>query len=188
MKDLIFKDNEMNEIYSCFRDGDIIFFYHGAVTHEVIEAMSNAFMKKMKADNIGGKLLMSLFGVFIEMAQNIARYSAERQPVADESLSYGIIRIVRNSDCCYSVEGGNKVYESDKLFLEKYLGDIKRLDETELKKRYRSKLMEQTDVLENNAGLGILEMALKSKNCFSYNFQKTDSDMYFFTLRITVKG
>lgn len=178
----------MNELYSSFHDGDTIFFYHGAVTHEIVEAMSSTFMKKMKADNIDAKLLMSLFGVFIELAQNIARYSAEKQPTENENLSYGMIRIAKHSNSCYSVESGNQIFENDKTMLEKYLYSIKILDDIQLKEKYRSKLKEQTDGIKENAGLGILEMAIKSHNSFSYDFKKTDDDLYFFSIQITVGG
>ena len=89
MKSLISQNNNITDIYNSFNDLNTLLFYHGAVTHEIVQAMSATLMKKMKADNVDARLLISLFGAFIELAQNIARHSDEKQVTNNEDLSYG---------------------------------------------------------------------------------------------------
>ncbi len=162
--------------------------YHGAVTHDVIESMSGVLMKKLKAYNESRNLIMALYGVFIELAQNIERYSAEKQIAEGNILSYGMIKVTRHSEASYTVETENKVGSEEKDILGKYLDEIINLDILALKDRYKKTLLEGTDGISENAGLGILEMAVKSRNNIVYEFKNIGLEMYSFLIKIKLGG
>lgn len=39
---------------------------------------------------------------------------------------------------------------------------------------------------KEGAGLGIIDMAMKSENTFEFSFKKIDSEFFFFTLKIKI--
>jgi len=169
-------------------EGTTLIHYRGAVTHDIIETMSGVLMKKLKAFNENTGLVMSLYGIFIELAQNIERYSEEKQNTENHTLSYGTIRIKRNSQSNYTAETCNKISEKNIKNLEDYLIEITSLDYVQLKERYRKQLMASPEVFSPCGKLGILEMAVKSRNNIEYEFKEAEKGFYFFSIKITLGG
>ena len=66
---------------------------------------------------------------------------------------------------------------------------VNQLDRIELKEWYNNILIGGEQVNQNGgAGLGIIDMALKSKNKFEYGFQEIDANHSFFTLKIKIEN
>ena len=84
---------------------------------------------------------------------------------------------------------GNKIARENISDLQLRLEKVNQLDRVELKKWYNEILIRGEQVNKNGgAGLGIIDMALKSKNKFEYGFQEIDANHSFFTLKIKIEN
>lgn len=163
-----------------------IFFYDGIITHSEVEKISCLFSKTMSRLNPEPKLLNSVFSVFIELIQNISRYSADKKYIDGKAAPYGSIRVVQNSKTSYSLEACNMICVKSAVRLENYLAEIHSMNYQQIKELHREKLINQKNGITRNAGLGILQMALESHNSFSYDFTDNDGDTCFFKIKINI--
>lgn len=86
-EDLLDLQREMDE-------AGIIFCFRGAITQDIIISLGDALKRQMELRKANMRTNMRVFSAFIELVQNIDRYSAEREPLSEErSVSYGIIVI-----------------------------------------------------------------------------------------------
>lgn len=178
--------SSLYNMHSSFAKCKVLLFYNGFVTQDIIENMSRILMQTLSLENTNPLTANAIYGIFIELAQNIDRYSAEK---LSDGIPSGIFRITRyptgeNMFC--NIECGNLVSRHSAEILSKNLKNIKCLSYDSLKALYREKLLSRTDEISKNAGLGLIEMAVKSRNCFEYSFTRKDENNLFFEINITL--
>ena len=114
----------------------------------------------------------------IEGLQNIAKHGKYINNVKE-----GVFYLSQQQNMV-DIEIGNFIDEKNYQILNILLSRIKAMSLSELTNEYQQKLI-STDISENgNASLGLLEMARNSNNNFSYNFNNTGIDEYFYNLKI----
>ena len=163
-----------------------IFFYDDVITHSEVEKISRLFSKTLNSLNPEPRLFNSVFSVFIELVQNISRYSDGRKNINGVYAPYGTIKVIQNSKTSYSLETCNIIRYDSAVNLENYLAEIHSMSYQQIKERHRKKLIAQGKEITRNAGLGILQMALESHNSFSYDFRDIDGKTCFFTIKINI--
>lgn len=163
-----------------------IFFYDDIITHSEVEKISCLFSKTMSRLNPEPKLFNSVFSVFIELVQNISRYSDGTKNINGKNLPYGSIKVMQNSETSYSLETCNIILANSAARLENYLAKVHSMNYQQIKELHREKLINQKNGITKNAGLGILQMALESHNSFSYDFTDNDGSTCFFKIKINI--
>ncbi|SLM28303.1 conserved hypothetical protein [Desulfamplus magnetovallimortis] len=132
------------------------------------------------------KTSKNAFSVFVEQVQNVIRYSAQRGVLEQEKeVSYGILTLGKEGSKTY-IDCGNQIDVKDVERIKKSLEKIKTLDRKELKSLYKTILKGETPEGSKGAGVGFIEVALRAKNGFDYDFVEIDTDTYFFSLKAYV--
>ena len=140
------------------------FCYSGLLSEEVLSAISGIVREQVSDINHNEDLTTRVFGIFIEQAQNIIRYSEER-------LSQGGIGTVAigHSNDGFVVEAINPMHADNVLSLRENLEVLQQMDPKDLRKAYKQRLREGPPVGSKGAGLGFIEIARKSSK-FEFDF------------------
>ena len=156
---------------------NIIFFsYGGWFTQTLIASLSDVLEKECEYHELDMSTLNKLFVVFVEVSQNIMKYSPP--------IEKGIVAVA-SSDDNFKVFGYNMVTPKQKEIIEQRLGEIAKMDIKEIKKRYRDLRKSGAYSHEGGGGIGFYEIAKKSDD-IEYSFIEED-DKIWFLLKVTIK-
>lgn len=171
------------------RDG-IMFCFSGYMTEDVLTGIGSALKRKMQAEEADRNTSKGMFSIFVELVQNVIRYSAENEAGGSEEtgrydLRYGVLTVGRSEDR-YFVSCGNLISERDAERLRVGLEHIQSLDKDGLKALYKETLKGEVPEGSKGAGVGFIEIARRAGNGFDFDFRKVDDDHTFFALRANV--
>jgi hypothetical protein len=137
----------------------------------------------MAKNNIGGRSVMKkIYNIMIECLENLTKHSLQ----SDDSQFPAIFLLGKNDDNYY-LATGNRIELKAKDSLKKKLEKANSLEKAGLRKWYNEILMSDSGINERGgAGLGIIDMAMKSGHAFHFSFDDIDADFTFFTLKIQI--
>ena len=140
------------------------FCYSGLLSEEILSAISSIVREQVTDIDHDEGLTTRVFGIFIEQAQNIIRYSEER--LAQGGI--GTVAIGHSSDG-FIVEAINPMKAEKAGSLKANLEELQKMDSKELRKAYKQRLREGPPEGSKGAGLGFIEIARKSSK-FEFDF------------------
>jgi hypothetical protein len=171
-------------IFQDLKNDNLSFVYQGGfndiITSRIIE-LSEHNVKVSELNKIKKKVSF----IIIECFQNVIRHSkTEQLPQLD---SNGLF-VARNIGRTYSIFSANLVNRNSIFELQIKLDSLQSMKKEELHAMYMN-LLETGQLSESGgAGLGLLEMARKSKNKINYEFDLIDDDHAFFYFNVNIDG
>ena len=96
-----------------------------------------------------------------------------------------IFSISRNEDA-YNIVTGNFIYPKNVEEVSNKIDHINSLDRDELKAYYKEVLNNGKLSEKGGGGLGLIDIAKKSRNKLQYSFREIDDDYSFFTLTVKI--
>jgi hypothetical protein len=125
-----------------------------------------------------------IFNVLVEALQNIFKHGKNMGNAEEEKNG---IFIIGNSDGEYRLATGNVVSNSIIADLKTKLELVNSSSIDQLNDLYNSIISSDEVSGENGAGLGLIDMKLKSEQNLIYNFTPIDNENSFYSLQITIK-
>jgi hypothetical protein len=174
------KDNILKD-YFYTKNDNVLLEFDGALSQDLLIRIGDVIIKKVAA----GKLIKTIFAVFVELAQNIMHYSAEKEKINDKELGVGTI-LFSEDDNNFTIFSGNKIENSKASKLIKHLDIINSMDEAALKKFYKERLHSSSEQDSKGAGLGLIDIARKSKSKINYDVLPVDDIYSFLKIDITI--
>ncbi len=178
--------SELSSLRGTMQDKGVMFCFSGFMTESILTGIAGAVRQKLEVEDADRKTVMGLFSIFVELVQNVIRYSAEKDGVEEGDklidLRYGVITVGRRDDS-YFVSCGNMISNKDVDRLSTGLQKILELDRDGLKALYTEVLKGPTPETSKGAGVGFIEIARRSPNGFEYGFEKVDDERTFFAVR-----
>jgi hypothetical protein len=174
------KDNILKDYFNT-KSENILLEFDGALSQDLLIRIGDVIIKKVDA----GKLIKTIFAVFVELAQNIMHYSAEKERINDKELGVGTILFAEDDDN-FTIFSGNKIENSKVGKLVNHLELINSKDEAELKKFYKERLHSSSEQDSKGAGLGLIDIARKSKSKISYEVLPVDDNNSFIKINIII--
>jgi len=139
--------------------------------------------------NIGGKDNLSLnkkiFNIIVELLQNIYQHADE--PKADKEGKSGIF-LIGEKDGEYTLTAGNLILNNRIETLKTRLDEVNKLNFIELDTLFNKILIRDKKDNEKGAGLGFIDLKMKSKNNIAYQFNAADEGYSFFEIQVKVSG
>lgn len=177
-----------DELFSLQQEMDaegVILSFRGAVTQEVIISLGDALKKQVEIKSNNMSTNMKVFSAFIELVQNIDRYSGDRrQSPPQGDVSYGIF-VIGFKDDNYFLRCGNIIEQAHRQELEELLCKLEAMDRQELKAFYKEQRRKPAGEQSLGAGLGFIELARNSKS-MEHFFTPTDQGQVFFSVHVTI--
>ncbi|MBC2600440.1 SiaB family protein kinase [Puniceicoccus vermicola] len=145
----------------------------GPISQEIVKQYG-ALLKSMESISENRRLVV--LGVFVEMAQNVLRYSAEQVG----GVGLGVV-VICEEDHCFQVSSGNLIPIAIREQLELSFSALSKLDQEELRTFYREKRREARKGTGDGAGLGLIELFRRCEKV-ECGFEPVDEDQLFFTV------
>ena len=164
---------EALEIHQYMNEKNVIMSFMGELTHQVTTSLLKNLKDDMHSSNIDIVTQKRLYGIIVECLDNISKHWAA---LDIEKLLGRIsppIFMLSKSDNFYFIVTGNHVANKEVDALIKKIELVNALDKKGLQDYYRQTLAEETLLESDNAGLGIIDIALKSGNKLEYEFKNS---------------
>lgn len=172
-----------HDYYLSVAKDNTLVFYKGAFDEKVIAEISVHIRKKMISNHFVSK---KVFSVFIELAQNIAFYSAERNIINNTVKGSGVgSLIIHEYEDFYTVKTGNLVGNKDSIRLAAKCSTIISLNRDglrQLKRRQRN----QPSTNKDSGNIGLIQIALLGSSPLRTHLQTVDNNYSFFSLEIDI--
>lgn len=175
-------------LYENMTEQKIISAYHGEFNQNVI----NMLLKQAKWDlnnrKVEIKTLKKTYGILVECLENILKHtSIMSRKNGSTKASEGIV-LFGQVDDDYVVTVGNLVANDEVDKLKEKIGFVNSLDRNGLKEQYDNILRNGSISEKGGAGLGIIDIALKSGKKLGCVFRPYDDNFSFFALQISVSS
>jgi CRISPR/Cas system-associated endoribonuclease Cas2 len=170
-----------SDLYESTSRKEVIIAYRGPVTDVIMSEISRDIRIKF-ANN--AKIGRKVFAIFIELAQNILYYSAEKlQNEGNYVDRVGTIAIFDEAEKDqYSVFCCNLVELHQAQDLKRGCEVINSLGKEELRLYKREQRSRPTATGSKGAGIGLIQVAITSENNLETDFQPFDENRSFFIL------
>ena len=167
-------------------DKSIFLAYKGELNNKIVNTLLTGAKTQLK--NLGMDLAIrkKIYNIMVECLENINRYSEDGTIEGEETKQHYPLFLVGKSDESFYVTVGNLIFNKDIGLLKQKLDDINNLSKEELKEKYRETILKADVSDSSGAGLGIIDMALKSENKLEYIFKTVENDVSFFILEIKI--
>jgi len=168
-----------------FNRSRILLCFNGPISRSLIEEIGNALKNYLQADNALPSAAMDVFGVYIEMTQNIRHYAMARG--YDDVDSSATVVVARDGDGHYLVQAGNLVDPADGEALLQRVNALAAMDKSELKAAYKAQLRQpRAENVASGAGLGLIDVARKAALPLSASLSQVREGRAFFSLRAVI--
>jgi hypothetical protein len=164
----------------------VLINFAGPFSHGIIEELGQAITRYLETQALTKATLMDVFSIFIEQAQNVNNYAANREAEGNNDLDFnsGIVTIGRSGPH-HVVCSGNFLKKCDVENLTVRLNQLHSLDKKELKTLYKQQLRQEREPGQGG-GLGLIDMSRKSALPLEYEVRELDEKYCFFSLYATV--
>ncbi len=175
-------------LYENMTEQKIISAFHGEFTQNVI----NMLLKQAKWDltnrKVEVKTLKKTYGILVECLENILKHTSiiNRKNVSN-GKSEGIVLFSHNEND-YIVTVGNLVKNDQVTSIREKIDFVNGLDRRALWDQYENILRTGSISERGGAGLGIIDIALKSGQKLGCVFKNYDDEYSFFALQITISS
>lgn len=172
---------DLFKYYDTANRHNILLSFKGALSQEILVEMGNIVKNRVNMN----KKLKKLFSIFVELAQNIMHYSAERVIIDGKDIGVGII-LFTEVDSGFTIFSGNIVDNESIVKLTDKIDELNNLNKEELKEKYNKNLREDRPQDSKGAGLGLIEIARKASGKIAYNKHRADNDKTFVTIQVQI--
>lgn len=179
---------KLQELYRQVQAESGCFFYGGPVLQDGIEGMAQTLISVLRADGVDMKHAQSVFSVFIEMTQNVMKYSDELRVMGEEDeIRYGAIGVSRCAEG-YQVLCGNVIKNENIADIRQRLDELIPMTREEVRAFYKKRIYDKSHTTPKGAGLGLIEIAKLAKEPFQYSFTPLDETTSYYLLTVLVGG
>jgi hypothetical protein len=179
---------ELLEYYKKMCERNILLDFQGAVSHDLVVGMAELIKKKFSQEYGKSNIVKKVFSIFVEMAQNISFYSAERVYLDDQDSNVGAgIIVVTGEDKMYTVTSGNLVEKAGTPKIIRHCQTINRMGKEELRRFYKEKIKSSRKEGRRGAGVGLIDIARKSGRPISYGVTPVDGTHSFLVLSVKIQ-
>ena len=166
----------------------LFFCFSGPLSQTLLIEIGDVLKNRMKSKEADHSTILKVFSVFIEQAQNIIHYSAEKiitSPSQNFGLSHGVVAVGHDQTHYYVVCGNLLKNESvDKL--RNLLTRLQNMSKEELKEYYKEQRKKPAPQESKGAHLGLIELARKAAKPIEFHFHPVNEQDTFFSLKTEI--
>jgi hypothetical protein len=179
---------ELLEYYKKMCARNIVLDFQGAISQEMLVGMAELIKHKFTQDLGRGGMVKKIFSVFIEMAQNIAHYSAEKVHLDNHPNGVGAgIIVVTEENKSYIITSGNLVNMGNIQGVTKHCDTINGMDALTLKQFYKKQIKSTREEGKKGASIGLIDIARKTGNPIRYKVTPFDEINAFLVLSVRIQ-
>lgn len=178
------KAQSILDIFNLMTDGKVVYVFHGEFNYKLVNTLLTDIKKGLSLYQDKKRVAKKTYKVLVECLENVHRHT-NRPTIEDNHLNEGVFTLLQKDEG-FSVVVGNVVSSSEVSLIKTRIEEVNNLDENSLKLKYREMLRSATISERGGAGLGLVDMAIKSGSKLKYRFDKHTDNKHFFTLRVDI--
>ena len=155
------------------------YIYRGQFNTDITDNILSLAEESLRLSEQKLKIKKRVYFVMVEGLQNITRH--QDLTTDDIPVKPGFF-VLQRKKFSYYITTGNLINKKNIEQLKSQIHTVQSLSHEELNIFYKKHLKDGTLSEKGGAGLGLIEMARKSKGNLSYNFRKINDDYYYFYL------
>jgi len=161
--------------------------YNGPVTQDVIEGLGASLEQHLHLYGADIATVQRVFAVFIEGTQNIMHYSSDKVPnnANQDAVSSGIITVGHQAKT-FNLAFGNCMLNKNIEPMMEQLHRISLMTHEALKNHYKQQRKKERSDISRGAGLGLIDISLKTSQPLDYNFLAIDDLSSFFSIKAII--
>jgi len=175
---------DIHDYYDKMEEQKIMLSFKGDLSNDLITSIVEVVESKMDKFQSELRTKKKVINVLVECLQNLYHHNLEKTDDLETAI---MVLIAQNTDG-YSVFTGNNIHKNNVDALKARLEEIKDLSTEELKKLYQAKLANGQFSEKGGGGLGIIDIARKSKSKLNYGFAPIDESNSFFSLNVNINN
>lgn len=157
--------------------------WSGSFTPDVGQEVLNLTETRLSEDDVETKTRKRVFGILVEILENVSKYNPGPVPVDKYGLPVAIIGL---EDERFLLSTGNLILNNEINNLKSKLEAINSTNRTGLKKMFVKSLSAQTLDSDSTGNMGLLDIAIKSGSRLEYNFEPVNENYSYYTLTVKV--
>lgn len=164
----------------------IISAYQGEFTHHVVTMLLKHAKKEFERGHADAIVVKRLYNVLVECMENIIKHA--NNIMIDDPMKgcpEGIILVGQTEDG-YQIRIGNLITAEDAKELKVQLEEVNQLDRMGLRSRYQDIITNGKVSERGGAGLGLVDIALRSGQKLEFDFHDYDKQSVFYILQVTI--
>jgi hypothetical protein len=170
------------DYYTLTNKKNVLISYKGPVTDVIMAEISRDIRNKFSENP---KVSRKVFAIFIELAQNILYYSAEKIRFGEHNDSVGTILITETSDH-YTFSCGNLVENDYIQELVDSCAIVNSMNRDALREYKREQRSAPKKERSKGAGIGLIQVALTADTPLKVEYIKVDETLSFFSLSVRI--
>lgn len=172
----------IKNVHQIVNDEEILLVFNGVFNQE---SLINLLSIIENQNRLTADIRKKMYNLIVEMLQNIVKHATKNESENIVGGNPGIFFItVKNG--VYTLCTGNYVQNKIVDDLGRKLAHVNELKGEELDLFYSMRLLNFEIDNSKEAGLGIIDLRMKSGHTLDYNFYKVDEKLSFFTLQVTI--
>jgi hypothetical protein len=170
----------IKEIHRILNQEDIVLIFNGIFNQDSLLNLLSIMESQMMEHNLN--LKKKVFNIMVEMLQNIVKHGANAKISGQNP---GIFFINQNKES-YQLNTGNYINLSEVDELKRKIAYVNSLSVEDLNDFYEKSLFNFQIDSSKEAGLGLIELRLKTNRIISYEITDFNEDFSFFVLQTVV--
>jgi hypothetical protein len=176
----------LKELHKTLQSDDLCLVYSGIFSDSMTDKIIDLSSVYLENNPELSKMRKRTSFLVAECFQNVVRHGSKSNSTDTHYLSSGSFLVRFRENKCF-IASRNAVPNDQVDELHKKIEDINSRSEDELKARYKGILAEGNISEKGGAGLGLIEMARKTKNKLHYCFDKIDNEFCEFYLMLILE-
>ena len=173
----------MYDFYSELVENDVVFTYTGDFSPDLISAMLSFAERKVMTFSISNASRKKIFNVMVEVLQNICKHQdVFSHDELDDSSCFFIVQDKQ----FYRIISRNPIANKHVKTVTDKINHVNKLDRVTLKKHHKDRLINNEMSAKSGAGVGFIDMALKSDNKLDYSFEPINDEYSQFMLSVNI--
>ncbi|MFY9308849.1 MAG: SiaB family protein kinase [Bacteroidia bacterium] len=171
------------EIHSLLNNKDTLMAFTGYFDHLLTTLLLINIKNRLSNAEMLSGVEKKVYSVLVECIENVSKHNIPGNNIRNISTL-----LISKSDTKYTIVTGNEITNEEVPLLKERLERVAGSTLQELKQSYREQILsKRTD--DNNAGLGILDIAIKTGNQIKYQFKPINESttFYLFQTEITIQ-
>lgn len=173
------------QLFEGMQKDNLGYIYRGLFTQSITDNIILLAESNLESQGESSKVRKRVFSIMVECLQNITRHQTEQEEKHSDINNSGIF-VIQKKDECYYITTGNVVPKEAIPKLRNQLETINSLEKDDLKAYYKKILEDGAISDKGGAGLGLIEMARKSGNKLSFDFEEINSQLSYFYLHTSI--
>lgn len=180
----VYSNLDVFEFYRAMERHKVLLAFKGDITQDMLHSILNIMEDKLSRLGEPTRVRKRVFHILVECLQNLHHHS----DLADGACLHipSSLLMVAKCEDTYSIVTGNFVASNSVKALKKRLQAVNDMEPEELKSYYKSLLNNDQMSKKGGGGLGIVDIAKKTKDKLDYFFVPYDAENSFFSLLVKV--